>query len=97
MARAYKKNMFIHNRYPKLRQNLWIPPFWRGLMKSKDDFFKRRSFTVGNGEETRFWEDTWLGNTPLSQQYPSLYNIVQRKQVSIPHVMSQVPLNIGFR
>jgi hypothetical protein len=40
-------------------------PFWRGLMK--DDFFKRGSFTVGNGEENRFWEDTWLGNTPLSQ------------------------------
>jgi hypothetical protein len=66
-------------------------------MKLKDDFFERGSFTIGNGESARFWEDTWLGSTPLAQQYPSLYNIVQRKQVSVANVMSQTPLNIGFR
>jgi hypothetical protein len=44
-----------------------------------------------------FLEDTWLGNLPLAQQYPSLYNIAQRKQVSVADVMSQTPLNIGFR
>jgi hypothetical protein len=92
------KNKYLHSKsLSQVKAKPMDSPFWRGLMKSKDDFFKRGSFTVGNGEETRFWEDTWLGNTPLSQQYPSLYNIVQRKQVSVAHVMSQVPLNIGFR
>jgi hypothetical protein len=66
-------------------------------MKVKDNFFERGSFNVGNGESIRFWEDTWLGGTPLAHQYPSLYNIVQRKQVSLANVMAQVPLNIGFR
>src|SRR4051812_21906100 len=66
-------------------------------MKVKEEFFERGSFNVGNGEATRFWEDTWLGDIPLAQQYPSLYDITQRKQVSIDNVMSQVPLNIGFR
>jgi hypothetical protein len=29
-------------------------PFWRGLMKVKDDFFKRESFIVNNSMITRF-------------------------------------------
>jgi hypothetical protein len=37
-------------------------PFWKGLMKIKEYFFNRGSFKVGNGEEARFWDDTWLGN-----------------------------------
>ena len=35
-------------------------PFWKGIMKVKDDFFKRGSFSVGNGEQIQFWEDSWL-------------------------------------
>jgi hypothetical protein len=66
-------------------------------MKLKEDFFERGSFTVGNGESAWFWEDTWLGNLPLAQQYPSLYTIAQTKQVSVALVLSQTPLNIGFR
>jgi hypothetical protein len=54
--------------------------FWKGLMKVKDEFLIRASFNVGNGMDTRFWEDTWLGNKPLSQQYPSLYSIMQRNK-----------------
>jgi hypothetical protein len=54
-------------------------PLWKGLMKVKEKFFARGNFKVGNGENTRFWEDTWLGDKPLSMQYPPLYGIVQRK------------------
>jgi hypothetical protein len=71
-------------------------PFWKGLMKVKDEFFSRGSFDVGNGEDTRFWEDAWLGNKPLAVQYPYLYNIVQRKNVSVAIVLNQNPLNIAF-
>uniref|UniRef100_A0A452XXD7 Reverse transcriptase zinc-binding domain-containing protein n=1 Tax=Aegilops tauschii subsp. strangulata TaxID=200361 RepID=A0A452XXD7_AEGTS len=35
-------------------------PFWKGLMRTKDLFFRRVKFFVGNGMTTRFWEDTWL-------------------------------------
>jgi hypothetical protein len=66
-------------------------------MKVKDNFFERGSFNIGNGESARFWEDTWLGDTHLAHQYPSLYNIVQRKIVSVSDVLAQLPLNIGFR
>jgi hypothetical protein len=44
-----------------------------------------------------FWEDNWLGNAPLSQQYPSLFNIAGRKHVSVAHVLESNPLQISFR
>jgi hypothetical protein len=45
----------------------------------------------------RFWDDTWLGEHPLTIQYPSLYNIVQRKNELVSMVLANPPLNIGFR
>ena len=44
-----------------------------------------------------FWEDSWPGTRPLSSQYPLLYNIVQHKNVTVAHVLSNAPLNIIFR
>jgi hypothetical protein len=72
-------------------------PFWKGKMKIKEYFFNRGSFKVGNGEEARFWDDTWLGNKPLVEQYSSLYNIVHHKQVTVANVLNQNPLHIPFR
>jgi hypothetical protein len=72
-------------------------PFWKGLMTVKEDFFNRGSFNVGNGVETRFWVDTWLGNKPLADEYPSLYSIVHRKKLIVANVMNHSPLNITFR
>jgi exonuclease III len=71
--------------------------FWKGLMRVKDDFFARGSFIIGNGESVRFWEDIWIGNASLASQYPSLYNIVNRKHVTVAHVLGQTPINISFR
>ena len=62
-----------------------------------DLFFRRVKFLVGNGMSTRFWEDTWLGETPLAVQYPTLYNIVQRKEDYVGTVLHTIPLNIQFR
>ena len=64
-------------------------PFWKGLMRVKDDFFERGSFTIGNVQSTRFWEDSWLGQTPLADQYPSLYNIVRHRNVVVADVLAK--------
>ena len=72
-------------------------PFWKGLMRVKKDFFSRGHFIVGNGSTTRFWEDIWMGDASLAQQYPPLYNIVQQKNVTIANVLVHVPLHIEFR
>uniref|UniRef100_A0A453GLK2 Reverse transcriptase zinc-binding domain-containing protein n=1 Tax=Aegilops tauschii subsp. strangulata TaxID=200361 RepID=A0A453GLK2_AEGTS len=68
-------------------------PFWKGLMRVKTTFFNRTKFIVGDGDNTRFWEDTWLGDTPLALQYPSLYCIVQRREALVATIMQSIPLN----
>ena len=66
-------------------------------MKVKQSLFNRTNVVIGNGASTRFWEDTWLGETPLAIQYPSLYRIVQRREVFVATVFQSIPLNIQFR
>ena len=93
------QNKYLHSHsLSQVKARPFDSPFWKGLMKVKEDFFKRGAFTLGNGESVRFWEDVWLGTRSLSEQYPSHYNIAQRKQVSVATVMTHAPpLNIGFR
>jgi hypothetical protein len=71
--------------------------FWAGLMKIKEYFLGFCTFDLNNRENTRFWEDKWIGNSPLKQQYPSLYRIARHKQSSVASVFSMAPLNISFR
>jgi hypothetical protein len=52
---------------------------------------------VGNGHSTRFWEDSWLGQRSLANEYMSLYNIVKHRNVTVENVLSSTPINIGFR
>jgi hypothetical protein len=39
----------------------------------------------------------WLGDTPLSHQYPALYNIIQHKNVLVSTVFATELINISFR
>jgi hypothetical protein len=39
----------------------------------------------------------WLGDAPLSHQYPALYNIIQHKNVLVSTVFATHPINITFR
>jgi hypothetical protein len=72
-------------------------PFWKGLMNVKEEFFSRGTMVIGNGQKTRFWEDIWLGDTPLKDQYPMLYNIVNHANVTVAQALASNALNIGFR
>jgi hypothetical protein len=72
-------------------------PFWKGLMNQKEIFFRFGSIHVGDGEGTRFWEDSWLGAAPLAYQYPNLYAIVNYKNVTMANAIKEDGLNISFR
>ena len=91
-------NKYLQNKpLSQVQANPTDSAFWKGLMRVKEEFFSRGSFVIGNGQNTRFWEDKWLGDAPLSQQYPSLYNIVQRKNVSVASVLQGDHPNLAFR
>jgi hypothetical protein len=66
-------------------------------MEVKKLVLERGRFKVQDGTQTRFWEDLWLGKEPLMENYPTLYNIVRKKNLSVAQVLSTTPLNISFR
>ena len=53
--------------------------FWASLMKVKRDFLRFGTFIIKDGSQVRFWEDIWLGNRSLRDQFPQLYNIFRKK------------------
>ena len=66
-------------------------------MTAKKHLFRFGSFTIMDGSEVRFWEDIWLGNASLREQYPALYAIARDKSNTIAQVLSSSPPNIWFR
>ena len=71
--------------------------FLASLMKVKRDFLRFGTFIIKDGSQVRFWKDTWLGNSPLRDQYPQLYNIVRKKQDMVADVLNtQIP-NLSWR
>jgi hypothetical protein len=83
-----------------ISQVLWQPGdshFWAGLMSTKRYFFPHGVFSIRDGSEIRFWEDKWLGNTTLRDQYPALYHIVRQKGDTLAKVLESFPPAVTFR
>jgi len=72
--------------------------FLSSLMGVKDQFLNLGRFKLVSGHQIRFWEDNWLGNQKLKDQFPNLFNIVRRKHATVvAEVFSSNPLNVSFR
>jgi hypothetical protein len=71
--------------------------FWRGLMHIKDEVLSLGSFDIKDGTMVRFWDDTWMRDKPLKNQYPNLYNIARDPHATISKIMATSPLNISIR
>ena len=65
--------------------------------EGKTRFFNSELFIIKDVSQIRFWEDTWLGNSPLRDQYPQLYNIVRKKQDTVADELSTHILNLSWR
>ncbi|WVZ76812.1 hypothetical protein U9M48_024743, partial [Paspalum notatum var. saurae] len=73
---------------------------WQSLLRNK--YLKSKPLGAelkGQGFLTfglvRFWKDTWCGNRPLKFLYPSLFNIVRKKGVTMADVKRSIPLDIS--
>jgi hypothetical protein len=69
--------------------------FWKRLMRVKDDFSNGVLLWLAMVLEPDFGR-TWLRDKPIADEYPSLYNIVQHKNVTVAHVCKAASLNIGL-
>ncbi|GJR14799.1 RNA-directed DNA polymerase, eukaryota [Tanacetum coccineum] len=52
---------------------------------------------IGNGEATSFWNNVWLGDSPLKQAYPRLYLIELDKHASVASKLRDNSLTGSFR
>jgi hypothetical protein len=66
-------------------------------MAMKPKFFRFEQFSIKDGSRIRFWEDTWLGNASLLEQYHAVYNIVRYKSDTIAKVMATSPPDVMLR
>ncbi len=71
--------------------------FWKGVMGVKDAFYQFCEKKVGDGKNTLFLEDSWIGGRPLADQFPLLYNISLNKMVLVAKVLSEGLDNFRFR
>ena len=52
---------------------------------------------VAIGETTSFWEELWLGDSPLKHAYPRLYSLELNKHISVASKFSDGSLIASFR
>ncbi|GKD64091.1 RNA-directed DNA polymerase, eukaryota, reverse transcriptase zinc-binding domain protein [Tanacetum coccineum] len=57
-------------------------------------FIKRK---LGNGENTLFWEDIWLGDFALKMTHPRLFALELKKDIIVAEKMGNASLNLSFR
>lgn len=81
------KLLTTNGTWQEMIRNIWISAFITSpieswgftflgrFMKAKHDFLRYGSFIIKDGSQIRFWEDKWLGNAALLDQYPCLYII----------------------
>ncbi|MCI03186.1 ribonuclease H protein, partial [Trifolium medium] len=67
----------------------WFASLWWkdicsiGCNLNNDWFAKNVVKLLGNGTSTRFWEDNWVGNTPLKERFPRLYSMSIQKDAKV--------------
>ncbi|KAK8500856.1 hypothetical protein V6N12_076210 [Hibiscus sabdariffa] len=84
---------------------LWAKYFldiWKGILKSaccEDSFglcFRANlSVQVGDGEHISFWDDVWLGNSSLKDQFPRFYALSCNKGGKVVDFGSWVKAKFG--
>nr|GFB08218.1 RNA-directed DNA polymerase, eukaryota [Tanacetum cinerariifolium] len=61
------------------------------------DFVSHVKKRVGNGQNTKFWLDTWILDSPLSIKFPRLFALDSDKQVSVASNWVASGFNASFR
>ncbi|GKE06613.1 hypothetical protein Tco_1398631 [Tanacetum coccineum] len=71
----------------------------RDLHKLKEkgfDFWSHCKKRIGNGTDTSFWSDCWIGDMPLRAKFPRLFALELDKEASVAIKLNS-PVDISFR
>ncbi|GKC47544.1 hypothetical protein Tco_1065266 [Tanacetum coccineum] len=96
---ALKNNGNIDDSKTKISGSIWqelVREFSSLKAKGIDcvSFIKQK---LGNGENTLFWEDIWLGDYALKMTHPRLFALELKKGINVAEKMGNAPLNLSFR
>jgi hypothetical protein len=92
------KNKYLGDKsLTQISRRSGVSHFWSGLMNIKDQFLRLGHFQVGDGQNTRFWQDKWLTGRPFCEQFPNLFNTVRNKSALVVEVCLDTNLNLSFR
>lgn len=61
------------------------------------DFLAHMHKKLGNGADTSFWEDIWLGDMSFNHRFPRLYALELDKKISVATKVAQSGLITSFR
>lgn len=82
---AHTSRAIIHLQNIHVR---WLAFFFgRGSWKLKDELLVCGSFRLPNGNLIRFRDDSWLGDKPFKNIYPTLRRIVTKKDDTVANVL----------
>nr|GEX82393.1 RNA-directed DNA polymerase, eukaryota [Tanacetum cinerariifolium] len=60
------------------------------------DFWSHCKKRIGNGDDSRFWFDCWIGDVPLRVKFPRLFALDLNKEASVA-VKRSAPIDVLFR
>ncbi|GJW80321.1 RNA-directed DNA polymerase, eukaryota, reverse transcriptase zinc-binding domain protein [Tanacetum coccineum] len=61
------------------------------------DLMKSMSIKLGDGVNTKFWEDCWSDGSKLKYKFPRLYALEERKSISVALKLEHINLAGSFR
>jgi hypothetical protein len=91
-----KAKYFSRSNIQNISHKLGDSPIWSDLLKIKPIYLQGRSIKIGNGANIRFWEDSWLTDSPLCSLIPVLYALSEQKGISVADVKTGI-ICITFR
>jgi hypothetical protein len=71
-----------------------VPPgshgvgLWKFIRKGWSSFSRHTKLILGNGSRIRFWDDLWVGEMPLKEAFPGLYDIACDKSSLVAEHLS---------
>uniref|UniRef100_A0A0A9G5B0 Reverse transcriptase zinc-binding domain-containing protein n=1 Tax=Arundo donax TaxID=35708 RepID=A0A0A9G5B0_ARUDO len=73
----------------QVKHRLDDSPCWSDLLKVKNFYLSNRKKIVHNGENTFFWEDSWILEKPLIFLYPFLYSFCVDQWITVASCYSK--------
>jgi hypothetical protein len=79
----YMQGKNVHN----VLHNMEDSPIWHDLLKIKQYYLMGRQVVTKSGDNTKFWEDSWIMNQPACDMVPGLYDICEAKGIMVKYAL----------